>query len=153
MTDGDRPGRAELADEIAALRDELDQSDTRRAATSQVLGMITAAPGEVETVFEAILANAMRICGAEMGHLYRVEADIVTPAATHGSPPEHQERMRARGAWRPDPRTGVAEAIRLKRPLQIDDLSKHPLYAERDASVVFITSTSPYPRRNGKFAP
>jgi GAF domain-containing protein len=136
VTDGDRPGGVDLTDENAALRREVARLTDERTATSQVLGMIAASAGEVEPVFEAILANAMRLCQAEMGHVYRVDDEVVTPAATHGSPPEHQERLRVRGAWRPDPRTGVAEAIRLKKPVQLDDLGEHPLYAEGHEDVV-----------------
>jgi hypothetical protein len=38
-----------------------------------VLKVISSSPGELELVFQAMLENAVRICGAKFGAIFRFE--------------------------------------------------------------------------------
>ena len=49
--------------------------------------MISSSPGELQPVFEAILANATRLCGAEFGMLNLYDGDVSRIAAVYGVPP------------------------------------------------------------------
>src|SRR6266581_7483439 len=49
------------------IRRELGEALERERATSQVLGIISSSPSDLEPVFETILANATRLCEASYG--------------------------------------------------------------------------------------
>ena len=59
--------------EIARLSRERDEALEREQATAEVLRVISSSPGELEAVFQAILENAVRLCEASFGTLFRVE--------------------------------------------------------------------------------
>jgi len=108
---------------------ELWQSLEQQTATSEVLGVISSSPGELTSVFDTILANALRLCDADTGHVLRAEADALRIAAMRGGRPEYARLLRERGAWRPAPNSAPAQVMEQKKPVQIADLSQTSSYA------------------------
>jgi hypothetical protein len=67
----------------------------QQTATSEVLGVISGSPGELEPVFQAMLANAARLCDASYGALWLCEGDAFRAVALHGPlPPAFVEQVR-----------------------------------------------------------
>src|SRR3989454_10356133 len=81
----------ELAETRKALAEALEQ----QTATSEVLRVISSSPGELEPVFQAMLANAIKLCEASYGAMWLREGDAFHNAAFHGAlPPEYIEIWR-----------------------------------------------------------
>src|SRR5260370_18287731 len=92
----------------AEISRELSEALEREAATSQVLGIVSSSPSNLEPVFETILANATRLCEASYGTLWLCEGDAFLAPPLHGAWPGHYTAERRRGALRPHPHGPLA---------------------------------------------
>ena len=90
---------ADLQSENAKLRRELHESLQQQTATAEVLGVISSSPGDLEAVFRAMLENAIRVCDAKFGTLFRYQDELLHPAAGIDTPPALLELQRRRGAF------------------------------------------------------
>ena len=124
--------RATSSDLEEQLRRELAEAREQQTATSEVLRVISSSPGELEPVFEAILANATRICEAKFGILYLRDGEAFRLSALHGAPPAFAEASWRDPVVQPGPRTGFGRVIQTKQPVHIVDVTVDPAYAERD---------------------
>ena len=111
-----------LLNELRGRTQELTEALEQRTATSEVLGLISSSPGELSSVFDAILANALRLCDADTGHVLQAEAGALSVAAMRGGRPEYAQFLLERGPWRPALNSAPAEAMEEKRPVQIADI-------------------------------
>jgi hypothetical protein len=116
---------------VARLARERDEALEQLAATSEVLQVISASPGELQPVFEAMLANAVRLCEAGYGAMWLREGNGFRNAAFHGALPEAYT-----GPWRsgmviqPGPDVPLARTARSRTPVQIADLRRDRAYLE-----------------------
>ena len=114
--------QAVIAIENTRLLNELRESLDRQTATSEVLSVISSSPGELEPVFQAMLANATRICEAKFGILYRCEGDALRTVAMHDAPQPFVEVRRSNPIIRPNLDTTLGRAMAIKQPVQIADI-------------------------------
>jgi len=80
-----------LQERLKGQARELEGARDEHATLADVLRIISNSPGELEAVFQTILTNAVRICGAKLGDLYLREADGFRMAASHNAPPAYIE--------------------------------------------------------------
>jgi len=113
---------ADLVEGLAIARRELAEALERQAATDDVLRLIASSPGDLHPVFDAILSNATRLCGAKFGVLFRSERDALRAVALHGALLAYAEERRLNPVIRPNPDTLLGRALAAKRTLQIADI-------------------------------
>jgi hypothetical protein len=86
----DRGVPADFETENARLRRD-SEARQQQIAVSEVLQVISGSPGELAPVFQAMLANAVRICEASYGALFRFEDGAWRAVAMLGVPPAFAE--------------------------------------------------------------
>jgi len=102
--------QAVIAIENTRLLNELRESLQQQTATSEVLGVISSSPGELQPVFDAMLANATHLCEAKFGTLYLRDGDGFHAASLHNAP--HAQRERGRAGWPRPARSAWPAAVR-----------------------------------------
>src|SRR5215469_12864191 len=105
-----------IAIENARLLNELRGSLERQTATSEVLGVSSKSPGDLEPVYQAILENAARICEAKFGVLNLHENGALRMGAMHNVPTAFAEWLQGqRGAYKPIEGSPPDRVIRTKQ--------------------------------------
>ena len=106
----------------SGLEKKLAEALEREAATSEVLRVISSSPGELESVFQAMLANAVRICEAKFGVLYRYDGAFLV-AASLDVPPAYADALRQRGSFQPTAGAPLDRLLQTKALFQTADAS------------------------------
>ena len=117
-----------LLNELRQRTDDLSESLEQQTATSEVLKVISSSPGELKPVFDALLANAVRICDAKFGVLFLTEGDAFRYVALHGAPPAFAEARRREPVTRVKPGTTIGRVAATKKPAQTADIRAEPAY-------------------------
>jgi GAF domain-containing protein len=132
-----------LLNELRQRTTDLSESLEQQTATSEVLGVISTSPGELEPVFQTMLANAVRICEAKIGTLYIREGDAFRTVATHNAPPAYVE-ARTRELVRPPPDTMLGRLAATKQVVHIADITSIASYVERNPFMVAAVELGGY---------
>ena len=119
-----------LLNELRQRTEDLSESLEQQTATSEVLSVISSSPGELGPVFETLLANAVRICGAKFGVLFPPEGDdAYRSVALHGAPPAFAESRRRDPLIKLNPATTLGRVAATKQVVQVEDIRADPAYA------------------------
>ena len=120
---------ADLEKKVESRTAELTELLEQQTATSEVLEIISSSAGELEPVFQKMLENATRVCGAKFGTMVLYEGDLVRRVAIHNVPPAFTA-MQQIDTWRPHPESGLGTVFRTKQVAHIDDLRTQGPYLE-----------------------
>jgi two-component system, NtrC family, sensor kinase len=111
-----------LFTELQASNRELRTALDTQTATSDILGVISLSQTDAQPVFETIVRNAVRLCGAIQGGVYRFDGELVHAVAHEGFTPQQLEGWR-RNFPRPVNGPGTINlAIRTRTVVRIDDI-------------------------------
>ena len=126
-----------LFDEVNARTRDLADLLEQQTATSEVLRVISTTPGELEPVFQTMLENATRICGANFGVLNLFDGDCIIPVAYHNVPPAYADST-IHTPFRPHPEGGLGQVVRTRALAHFSDIRMSPAYMECNPAVVAL---------------
>ena len=112
------------------VREQLD-------ALSNVLGVMSRSPGELQPVLDAVIESAVRLCGADNGSIVRFDGESAHMLASAG-PARDREILTEAYAGRPLVRDGstlTGRVLLAKQTVQIPDAMNDPDYAELSKAV------------------
>src|SRR5262245_4620128 len=116
-----------LFEEVQARTEELSESLRQQTATAEVLKTISRSAFDLQRVLETLLENAVQICGAKHGMIFRYDGECCRAAAAHNAPPGSLA-LWERTPIRAGRGTTTGRALLECRPVQIPDVQADPEY-------------------------
>jgi GAF domain-containing protein len=116
-----------LFNELRERTVDLSEALEQQTATSEVLKVISSSPGDLDPVFQAMLANAVRICDAKFGVMFRYNNEMFNPAAMFDMPPALVEFFQQRGSFQPNSGTNLERMWRTKAVIRVADEMAEPV--------------------------
>jgi GAF domain-containing protein/CheY-like chemotaxis protein/anti-sigma regulatory factor (Ser/Thr protein kinase) len=133
-----------LFDEVQARTQELTEALEQQTATADVLKVISRSALELQPVFETLVENAVRLCDAERGFLFRFDGELLRSAASYNVSPETRDFV-DRNPIAPGRHSISARAALDRRTVHVPDVQADPeyAYAARDEQPIRTTLAVP----------
>ncbi len=123
----------DLERRLGQAQRELSEALERQAATDEVLRVVSRSPSELRPVFEIMLANAVRICGASYGIMFLCEGEAFRTVAIHGALPEsYRKQWQSGTVFRPHADLPALRAIKTLQSVQAADMRTSHAYLAGD---------------------
>ena len=104
------------------LREALEQ----QTATSEILGVISQSPTDVQPIFDTMVQSAVRLCAGRFGALYRFDGELIYSVARHNYTPEALEEVQRVYPTRPTRALGSGRAILDRAVIHVPDVEHDP---------------------------
>jgi signal transduction histidine kinase len=119
---------ADLENKVEQRTAELSETLQHQTATSEVLQVISRSPGELNPVFQTILASATSICDAQFGLLVLYEDGGFRCTSTFHLPPAFAETFSRNPVIYPPPIDPLGRVISTRQLVHIVDVKQEPAY-------------------------
>ncbi len=110
---------------VQSLRRELAEAREQQAATSEILRVIASSPDDLQPVFQTILDNAVRLCKAHTGAVFRFDGEVFRAVAANNISPELRAYIE-NTPIRPGRQSALRRVGLEKRPVHIPDMLADP---------------------------
>jgi GAF domain-containing protein len=111
-----------LFKELEARNREVTEALDQKTATSEILGVISSSPTDIQPVFDVIMRSAVRLSGARFGAIYRFDGEMVYFASEHGTDNAALEIYRRIFPMRPERGVLGARAILDRAVVHVPDV-------------------------------
>ncbi|MCH7913984.1 MAG: GAF domain-containing protein [Deltaproteobacteria bacterium] len=117
-----------MARQNVALKREVAEGLEQQTATSEVLRVISSSPTDLQPVFDTIVRNAVVLCGALFGAVYRFDGEVLHLVANHNFTPAVLELENRVYPMRPSREQAVGRAILGRAVVHLQDALTDPEY-------------------------
>jgi signal transduction histidine kinase len=132
---------ADLENKVEQRTAELSETLEQQTATSEVLQVISSSQGELEPVFQTMLENATRVCGASFGMMNLWDGENFKPVA-HCNVPSAFATSRQEKSIRPHPESGLAAVVRTHKFAHVLDVRAGAAYRDGDPTVTELVNVA-----------
>ena len=126
-----------LFKELETRNHELTETLEQQTATSEILGVISSSPTNVQPVFDTIVYSARALCGADSAAVFTYRGQMIHIESVDNADPEQASALREAYPMRAHRGHATGRAIVTGRPVHIPDVRQDPEYtleALRDAA-------------------
>jgi GAF domain-containing protein len=116
--------QAVIAIENTRLLNELRESLQQQTATADVLKVISSSPGELGPVFNAMLENAVRLCEAKFGTLFKYDGESLMIEAGLGIPQPLADYLKQRQKFKPPGGSTMERLIETREVVHVRDVTQ-----------------------------
>ena len=126
-----------LLSELRQRTDDLSEALEQQTATSEVLKVISTSASDLQSVFDTMAKNAVRLCEAERGYVFQFDGKMLHAVASYNAGFENLEFVR-RNPIAPGRHSVSARAALERRSVQVPDVQADPEfgYAIRDVDPI-----------------
>ncbi len=114
-----------LFQELQARNRDLTEALEQQTATSEILRVISSSPTDLQPVFQTILANAVRLCEAQNGAVFRFDGEVFRAVVSNNVSPALQAYIE-NTPIRPGRESALRRVGLEKRPVHIPDMLADP---------------------------
>ena len=116
-----------LFNELDARNRDLTEALEQQTATSEILRVIASSPTDIQPVLDTVIGNAVKLIGAEHGHIRQYDGEFLQVVAYYNVSTEGAAALKERSI-RPSRETGPGRAFIERRPIHIPDVELDPTY-------------------------
>jgi hypothetical protein len=114
-------------DREAVISRELREALEQQAATSDILKVISRSEFDLQPVLERLVKNAVQLCGADKGFIYRQDGEVYRVAASCGHSAEFVDIVKQHPICK-DRSSATGRAVLERRVIHIHDILADPEY-------------------------
>ena len=121
---------------LTAAHTQVTEALEQQTATSEILSVISSSPTATQPVFDAIAANATRLCDAVNGLVLRFDGQMVHLSAHHNVDPERLESLQRIYPMPPNPGAVSGRVILSRAVVHVPDVTEDRAYTLPVATTV-----------------
>jgi signal transduction histidine kinase/CheY-like chemotaxis protein len=117
--------------ELEARNREIAEALDQQTATAEILRAISGSPTDALPVFDAIVRNAVALCGSLFANVFRYDGELLHYVASHNTGPSYVELLQAKYPMRPDASQVSGRVLLNRAVVRLEDARADPHYDQR----------------------
>jgi signal transduction histidine kinase len=115
------------AKELQDCRRQFTEALEQQTATSEVLKVISRSTFELQPVLETLVENAVKLCGAQEGGIFKFDGELCHLGAMYGGPADLKDFL-AQKPFRPSRSTIAGRAALERQTVHVTNIATDPEY-------------------------